>query len=274
LKKVLCVSALMAVLFASNHVAAQTAPNPSNLPDAPSATKPAEPAKPIERPLAVAGFPKRVLIDEVKIIKSPLSLRSSDMKWLVPLTGATVVAFTTDHQAMSEVVTSNPSFNNMSTNASNALVGSLIAVPVAMFGAGAIRHDDHARETGMLGGEAITDAYLLGEVIKLFTFRERPTVDNAHGDIFVGSAGIDSSFPSQHALIAWSSAAVLAGEYPNLWVQISAYTIATGVSVTRVLGQQHFPSDVLVGAAAGWLIGRSVYRARHHDAHRPHAANP
>jgi len=33
----------------------------------------------------------------------------------------------------------------------------------------------------------------------------------------------------------------------------------------RVLGNQHFPSDVVVGGAIGWLIGRQIYRA-HHDA--------
>ncbi len=30
------------------------------------------------------------------------------------------------------------------------------------------------------------------------------------------------------------------------------------------MGKQHFPSDVVVGGAIGWLIGRQIYRA-HHD---------
>jgi hypothetical protein len=46
--------------------------------------------------------------------------------------------------------------------------------------------------------------------------------------------------------------------------QIAVYSLATAVSATRVLGKQHFPSDVLVGGAMGWLIGRQVYRT-HHD---------
>jgi hypothetical protein len=36
------------------------------------------------------------------------------------------------------------------------------------------------------------------------------------------------------------------------------------VTVTRVTGKQHFPSDVLIGSALGWYFGRQVYRA-HHD---------
>jgi membrane-associated phospholipid phosphatase len=29
------------------------------------------------------------------------------------------------------------------------------------------------------------------------------------------------------------------------------------------LGQQHFPSDVLVGSAFGWMIGHYVYKKHH-----------
>jgi membrane-associated phospholipid phosphatase len=49
--------------------------------------------------------------------------------------------------------------------------------------------------------------------------------------------------------------------------EIGIYTLATGVSLTRVLGQQHFPSDVLVGSAFGWMIGHYVYKKHHrwHD---------
>jgi ABC-type proline/glycine betaine transport system substrate-binding protein len=36
-------------------------------------------------------------------------------------------------------------------------------------------------------------------------------------------------------------------------------TIASGVSLTRFLGQEHFPSDVLIGAVTGWMIGRYVF---------------
>jgi membrane-associated phospholipid phosphatase len=50
--------------------------------------------------------------------------------------------------------------------------------------------------------------------------------------------------------------------------QLALYGIATGVNLTRVLGQQHFPSDVLVGSAVGWMIGHYVYK-RHHRRHIP-----
>jgi membrane-associated phospholipid phosphatase len=120
------------------------------------------------------------------------------------------------------------------------------------------------RETGLLGGVAMVDALVVDEVVKLCTFRERPYVDNGEGQFFRGSAGVDSSFISGHSMIAWSSAAVMAGEYNKPWQQVAIYSGAAGVSLTRVMAQQHFPTDVLLGSAGGWLIGHYVFRAHHH----------
>lgn len=66
-------------------------------------------------------------------------------------------------------------------------------------------------------------------------------------------------------MLAWSVAAVIAGEYPSKWVQAGVYATATGVSLTRVLGQEHFPPDVLVGGTAGWLIGHYVFKKHKHN---------
>ena len=48
-------------------------------------------------------------------------------------------------------------------------------------------------------------------------------------------------------MVLWASAAVIAEEYHSKWLQTGVYTAATGVSLTRVLGQQYFPTDVLIG---------------------------
>src|SRR5207249_2933402 len=78
------------------------------------------------------------------------------------------------------------------------------------------------------------------------------------------SSPLNSSFPSTHAAAAWALASVVGDEYPGWLSRTAVYGLATTVSVSRVLAEQHFPSDVLIGSAAGWLIGHYVYRA-HHD---------
>jgi Capsule assembly protein Wzi/PAP2 superfamily len=72
------------------------------------------------------------------------------------------------------------------------------------------------------------------------------------------------SFPSNHAVAAWSVASVVAHEYPGLLTKILAYGLAGAVSASRVTAKQHFPSDVFFGSAIGWFVGEQVYRA-HHD---------
>ena len=237
---------------------------PAALPDAPAPTATPDANSGSDKPVTVKGSIMRGLHDEVAVLTSPARFQVRDLRWFVPLTAATATAFVTDEKTMQEVVTSNPSFNQRAIDVSNGMVGGVIAMPVALFAAGSLRHDDHARETGILGSQAMVNAFLVGELVKLVSFRERPNVDNGEGRFFVGSSGANSSFVSEHSLIAWSSAAVVAGEYKSPWVQAGVYSLATGVSVTRVLGREHFPSDVLLGSAAGWLIGHYVYKVHHH----------
>lgn len=203
--------------------------------------------------------PRNILHDQAAIWTSPARIRDSNALVPVLLVVATAGAITADHQVMSTVVSQDASLNNHAVTASNGLVGGFIALPVAMYGLGHIRRDDHATETGILGGEAIVDSLVVNEVLKLVSERERPTVDNAKGKFFQSGVGFSSAFPSNHSVIAWSSAAIIASEYDGTLTQLTAYSLATGVSLTRVLGRQHFPSDVVVGSAVGWLVGRYVF---------------
>lgn len=227
----------------------------SALPDAPRPNSE-------EKPVGLRGAPLRILKDQPAIWTSPARISKGDLVWLVPLATGTGIAIATDHHAMASVVSHNTDFNQASVNASNVLFGGFIAAPVAMYGIGYFKGDEHAREAGLLGGEALVDGLVVDEASKLVFRRERPAINNARGHFFQGSVS-DSSFPSTHSILAWSAAAVLAGEYPSRWTQVGIYTMATGVSLTRVMGQEHFPTDVLVGSAAGWLIGHYVFRAHH-----------
>ena len=235
-----------------------------SLPDAPDARTTS--VSPDDSP-TIRNLPRNVLHDQAGIWTSPFRLHAHDLRWAVPLGLVTGAAIVTDRRALRDVVSLDPSFNNTNTNASNVLIGGIIAAPVVMYGVGHFRDNDHARETGVLGAEAIVDGLVVEQGMKLIFWRERPYMDNGRGKFFQTSVGVDSSFPSSHSVLAWSTAAVIASEYPSRLVQIGAYTAAAGVSFTRLMGQQHFPSDLIVGSATGWLIGHYVYRHHH-----PHGA--
>jgi membrane-associated phospholipid phosphatase len=225
--------------------------------NAPGGTLPEAPAAQI--PVTEKGLPLAILKDQVAVWTSPVRIRTHDLIWLLPLGAATGLTLATDTNAMRDL-SRNPSFNKDCVNASNALLGGEIAIPVTLYGVGLFKGDAHAREAGILGGEALADSVVLDQVTKIIFRRERPRYNNAAGDFFSSNAGKNNSFPSSHSMLAWTVAGVIAGEYPSKWVQLSAYSLASSVSLMRVLGQEHFPTDVLVGGAAGWLIGHYVFK--------------
>jgi len=129
-----------------------------------------------------------------------------------------------------------------------------------------------ARETGVLSTEAAVDALIFGEGAKNIFRRQRPFTGPGASEFFREPFGISSnaSFPSGHATISWAIASVIAHEYPGWLTETGVYGLATGISLARVAGQKHFPSDVLIGGVSGYLIGRTVYN-RHHDLDLPGA---
>lgn len=228
------------------------------LPDAPA----------VQVPVTEKGLPLAILKDQIPIWTSPIRTRAHDLIWLLPVGMATGITLSTDTDAM-RAISRDRTFNKDNVNASNYLLGSEIAIPVGLYGVGIFKGNAHARETGLLSGEAVADGVIVEEVGKVIFRRERPLYNNAAGDFFVSGEGTRGSFPSSHSTIAWTVAGAVAGEYPSKWVQLGVYSMASSVSLTRCLGQEHFPTDVLVGGVVGWLVGHYVIRKHkpHHAAH-------
>jgi hypothetical protein len=244
----------------------------ANLPNAPSSLITAKPhgqgKVPLEDvphpPVDLMRAPLNIVGDTYRLFTSPIYIRGGDLKWILPMAAATGVSASQDTHVNRDIVSHNPSFNNTADNVSYDLLYSYIAGSVTMYGAGLFSHNDHLRETGLLSGESQIDAEIFDTVIKLASFRSRPTAPNYAGDFYQTSAGADSSFISGHAILTWSAAAVIAAEYPSPWKQAGVYTGAAATALTRVLAEKHFPTDVLLGSAAGWMIGHYVVRAHHH----------
>jgi membrane-associated phospholipid phosphatase len=72
-------------------------------------------------------------------------------------------------------------------------------------------------ETGRLGAEAVIDASLVVEGLKLGTNRERPNEGKGQGRFWphgTRSYELDGSFPSGHAAASWALARVIAKPAP------------------------------------------------------------
>ncbi|HVB55656.1 MAG TPA: capsule assembly Wzi family protein [Candidatus Acidoferrales bacterium] len=201
---------------------------------------------------------EHLLLDQKAIWTSPSRLRFADADWLLPL-GALTGGFLATDTTASRNLTNSASFIQHSRDFSNYGVASLVGAGAGMYLWGKVSHNDHARETGFLAGEAAIDSLAAAETLKYATGRERPLQDNYQGRFWSGG----DSFPSEHAAAAWSIAGVIAHEYPGPLTKLLAYGAAAAVTASRATGKEHFPTDLLVGSAIGWFVGQYVYRAHH-----------
>jgi len=206
----------------------------------------------------VTGFPSALLHDQVGMWKSPSKVRFVDATWLVPLGGFTAALLVTDSD-VSTHLSSDPNTLTGYRHLSEYGAYSMAAGAGGLYFLGLINHNQHQRETGFLSGEAAIDSLIAVEALKFAFGRQRPLQGNGTGPFW--SSG--RSFPSEHAAATWSIAGILAHEYPSSFMKFISYGMATAVSASRITAKQHFPSDVLVGAAIGYLTSEYVYRKHH-----------
>ena len=169
---------------------------------------------------------------------------------------AATAGFLATDKAVPPALTKDPSSLNRYVKISDYGLYSLIGAGGGLFLWSKISHDDHQRETGILAAEAAINGYATDTALKYAFGRERPYLGQGQGDFFDHG----DSFPSDHSVLAWSIASVIAHEYPGPFTQVAVYGLAAAVSASRVMGEQHFPSDVVVGAAdrlAHWPAGLS-----------------
>ena len=230
-------------------------------------TTPSGNALPKPTPTLEKKFLVNILDDQRAIWTSPFHMRAGDANWLVPLGVSTIALVATDRRTSGELVENGDNLNRLRISRYISRLGSSVStagVAAGIYLTGRAIHNDHLRETGLLGAEALINSGIVVTALKTASQRQRPPEDHSSGEFFDGG----SSFPSGHAISAWSLATVIAQEYGHHrpLVQVGAYGLATAVSLSRYTGRNHFLSDVLVGSAMGYGIGRYVYHKRHDPA--------
>lgn len=250
------------VLFVASLICVSSAIG-QQLPDAPSTVQAAswqatQTSSRVADPNLAVKVIHRGVKDHVEIYRAPFSRGA--LPWDIGVSAITASLIATDRRA-SEALS--PAHRNISLHISDiGLYGTMGSVG-AFYVSGLATHNAHAKETGLLSGEAIANSAVLYGVLQFATGRERPLGGDGHGRFWQNNA-LGSSFPSGHTIATWSAASVIAHEYPQKWVQIVAYGTAGAVSVTRFSGSQHFPADVFVGSILGYFVGRHIFHSHCH----------
>jgi membrane-associated phospholipid phosphatase len=198
---------------------------------------------------------RRFAGDQKEIWSSPSHLRTTDAIWALPAL-AGVGAFVASDSWFSKQVPAGEIARSRSL--SNYGAFSLAGAAGGIFLMGKITHHDHAAETGFLASEAAVNAAAVDFALKSMFQRQRPYDGTGAGRFLAGG----SSFPSEHAAVSWAIAGVIAHEYPGTFTKLVSYGLASAVTVARVTGKEHFPSDAVVGSALGYFIAQQIYRRR------------
>ena len=202
--------------------------------------------------------------DQRQMWTSPARIRLADAAWLLPLGGIAAGLFASDRQYSASLAKKSSSMTptltmTRYTAASNAGIAALAGAGAGLYLMSFPTHNEHWRETGFLAGEAALNSLIPVELVKYSLARQRPDQADGSGAFFHGG----TSFPSEHSAVAWSIAGVVAHEYSGVLPQLMAYGTAAAIDFSRVRGRQHFPSDVLIGSALGYLSAQNIYRRRH-----------
>jgi membrane-associated phospholipid phosphatase len=139
------------------------------------------------------------------------------------------------------------------------------------------------KTTTLLASQAYITSAAIEKILKFLTDRQRPFVADSnfadieptfHGPFYKTSIPgspnrSNSSFPSGHTTVAFAVATVFAMQYRDKPViPILAYSAASLVGLSRLAENKHWATDVLTGAALGYLSGRLVVNNFHRFAHQ------
>ncbi|HET7898951.1 MAG TPA: phosphatase PAP2 family protein [Flavisolibacter sp.] len=142
---------------------------------------------------------------------------------------------------------------------------------------GFIFNNKKMQTTTLLAVQSYITGAAVESALKFLSGRQRPYVVNPkqveaeptfHGPFVTmrDAQGnkLNSSFPSGHTTVAFAAATVYAMEYKDRpWVPVFAYTAASLIGLSRITQNAHWATDVIAGAALGYLTGRQVVNNYH-----------
>ena len=203
--------------------------------------------------------------DQLSIYSAPLHINRQPKVWryLVPFAvGAGLLA--ADKRTLANLPRGQ---GGRSATIANIGLDGTAATAGAFYLIGLARHNEHEHETGLLALDSLLNSVIPHTALSLAFGRRRPfqgTGDEiGEGDFFARHSA-SASFPSGHSMYTWAMASTFADEYRSVPAKLLWYGVATTVTVSRVTGREHFPSDVVVGGAIGYLIAKRIYHAHHH----------
>jgi PAP2 superfamily protein len=185
------------------------------------------------------------------------SIQPRNLEWELPILAATgVLIAKVDRPADNRI--QSKSLQQTASQWSNVGLGLEIGAGALAYGIGCAKDRSYMRDTGFKALAAMGAAGTVDLALKFAFDRQFPTTPGSTGKFWGGGR----SFPSGHSATSFALAAVIAHCYPHKkWIKWTAYTLATGVALSRYPAKKHYPSDILFGSTLGYVAG--TYLAEH-----------
>ena len=205
------------------------------------------------------------------IAQAPISLLEVDPFLMMGVTGGVVGAMATlDAPVYREMNTSGSSVSDVTgvfaapgrwyDRAGPDVVG--LGVAGALVTGGVLLQRPRVTRTAVHVVEAVVYTKVVTSAAKGVIGRTRPfatddplALDDAEE---IATAHEELAMPSGHTSRAFAMASVLSHEFDRWYVSVPAYGFATSVGLQRIHSGDHWLTDVLIGGALGYAIGRIV----------------
>jgi membrane-associated phospholipid phosphatase len=142
---------------------------------------------------------------------------------------------------------------------------------------GYITHNKKLTTTTLLATQSYLTAGAVQLALKAITGRQRPSYTDRytlnaeprfHGPFYKSTDAVgyttNSSFPSGHTTGAFAAATVYSLEYKDKkLVPFISYGIATMIGLSRIVENKHWLTDIVAGAALGYITGQQVVNNYH-----------
>lgn len=191
---------------------------------------------------------------------SPLHYDSKDWITFSSVIGLTALSTLADEEVKNYSQKNQTNFQNNIFNIDkyyrlDYAIGSM----VLLYGYGLIAEDDNTRKLAVKLAEATALASSITLVSKIAIGRARPFLGK--DNYYTNSLNFKddyNSFPSEHTTLAFAYSSVMANEIDNIFWKVGWYSAASLVGYARIYHNQHWFSDVLMGAAIGYFSGEFV----------------
>jgi membrane-associated phospholipid phosphatase len=201
--------------------------------------------------------------DFVEVLASPAEWNKNDILRFSVIIGGGLILYVLDEDIQTRVLDKRTESNeNISRFISDFGHGLFIGgLALSLYAAGEIADNYSFRKTGLLCLESWLTAGAIALCIKTVMGRARPYTGKGPMvfNPFASGSG-NHSFPSGHAVSVFAAASVIAGQTDNTLIDIFSYSMATAVALSRVYNNQHWVSDVFIGSALGYFVGKKICR--------------